>query len=425
MIARALVMIRLALRNLRRQVRRSALTAAAMIIGGALLMISLPIGDGTHEDWIESAVRMGSGHIAIQAPGFHSSRKIEDRLSASARAAARAALQRPGIAEHVMSVAPQLAIGGLASSSSGARPAQIMGVDPIAEAEFSILDEKVTEGRYLEPGDRLAAYVGDGLVEGLQLRLGSRLVLTAQGADGEIVGQLVRVVGIFRTGVPEIDQSVIHIPLATAGSWLSAGDDVTTIAVLLDSSRRVPRLSRALRRELAGPIRDGKLALLSWRESMPELDAAVRIDDLGNYIWQVIIFGIIALGIVNTILMSVMHRKREFGLLQALGLTPQQTGGVVLMEGLILTSLSGLIGIGLGLFITWFFWRDGLDLSFAWDKEWSFSGVVIDPVIIPIFRVARVIQGLVFIFMIGTLASLYPAYRATRIDVAEAMKFER
>jgi len=320
---------------------------------------------------------------------------------------------------------PQLAIGGLASSSSGARPAQIMGVDPIAEADFSILDEKVAAGRYLEPGDRLAAYVGDGLVEGLQLRLGSRLVLTAQGADGEIAGQLVRVVGIFRTGVPEIDQAVIHIPLATAGSWLGAGDDVTTIAVLLDSSRRVPRLSRALRRELAGPIRDGKLALLSWRESMPLLDAAVRLDDLGNYIWQVIIFGIIALGIVNTILMSVMHRKREFGLLQALGLTPQQTGGVVLMEGVILTTLSGLIGIGLGLFITWFFWRDGLDLSFALDEEWSFSGVVIDPVIIPIFRAARVIQGLLFIFMIGTLASLYPAYRATRIDVAEAMKFER
>ncbi len=131
------------------------------------------------------------------------------------------------------------------------------------------------------------------------------------------------------------------------------------------------------------------------------------------------------MGIINTVLMSVMYRKREFGLLQALGLTPRQTGGLVMIEGLILTTLSGIIGISIGLFITWFFWRDGLDFSFAWDEDWTFSGVVMDPIVIPYFRVARVIQGLVFIFMIGVLASLYPAFRATRIDVAESMKFER
>ena len=418
-------MVRLALRNLRRQTRRSILTATAMILGGTVLMISLPLGDGTHEDWIESAVRMGSGHIAIQAPGFEASRKIEERLPASARAAAEAALRRPGIAEHVIAVVPQLAVGGLASSPMGARPAQIIGVDPAAEAGFSTLDDKLVEGRYLEPDDRLAAYVGAGLVEGLDLRLGSRLVLTAQDAGGEIAGQLVRVVGIFRTGVPEVDASVIHIPLGTAGSWLGSGDDVTTIAVLLDSSRRVASVRRALRRELAGALGDRSPSVMDWRQTMPQLDAAVKIDDFGNYMFQGIMFSIIALGIVNTVLMSVLYRKREFGLLQALGLTPGQTGGVVMVEGLVLTTLSGIIGISLGLFITWFFWRDGLDFSFAWGEDWTFSGVVMDPVVVPVFRVARVVQGLVFIFVIGALASLYPAYRATRIDVAEAMKFER
>jgi ABC-type lipoprotein release transport system permease subunit len=425
MMTRLNLMVRLALRNLRRQTRRTALTAAALILGGTVLMISLPLGDGTHEDWIDSAVRMGSGHIAIQAPNYRTSRKIEDRLSGPARIAAEAALDEQAIATHVIDVVPRLTTGGLASSPTGARPALIVGVDPIAEAGFSILDEKLMEGRYLEPGDRLAAYVGAGLVEGLKLRLGSRLVVTAQDADGEIASQLVRVVGIFRTGVPEIDQSLIHIPLGTAGSWLRAGDGVTTIAVLIDTSRRVPRISRALQRQLSGAIDEGSLAVVGWREAMPELDAAVKIDDFGNYMFQGIMFGIIALGIVNTVLMSVMYRKREFGLLQALGLTPRQTGGLVMVEGLILTTISGIIGIALGLFITWFFWRDGLDFSFAWDEEWTFSGVVMDPVVIPYFRVARVIQGLVFIFMIGAIASLYPAYRAIRIDVAESMKFER
>ncbi|UCC72504.1 MAG: ABC transporter permease [Gemmatimonadota bacterium] len=425
MMSRANTLVRLALRNLRRQARRSAITAAAMIVGGALMIFSLSIGDGGHEDWIRSGARMGSGHIAIQAPNFQKSRKIDDRLPAPARAAAEAALLSPQIAEHLLAAVPQLAVVGLSSSPTGARPAQIVGVDPIAEAEFSILDDKLVEGRYLEPDDRLAAYIGAGLMEGLDLRLGSRLVLTAQDADGEIAGQLVRVVGVYRTGVPEVDQVMIHIPLATAGSWLRSGDDVTTIAVLLDSSDRVRPTSRMLNRELSAEIEAGDLTVLSWREAMPVLDAAVRIDDLGNYVWQGIMFGIIALGIVNTVLMSVLYRKREFGLLQALGFTPRQTGGLIVTEGIILTFVSGLIGIALGLFLTWYFFRDGLDFSFAWDEEWSFSGIAMDPVFVPLFRTTRVLQSLVFLFLIGTFASIYPAYRATRIDVAEAMKFER
>jgi len=413
------------MRNLRRYARRSILTATAMIVGGALMIFSLSLGDGGHEDWIESGARLGSGHISIQGPGFKTTRKIEDRLSSAARAKAEAALQRPMIAEHVVSVVPQLAIGGLASSPTGARPAQIIGVDPTAEAGFSILDDKLVEGRYLGPDDRLAAYVGAVMLESLDLRLGSRLVLTAQDADGEISGQLVRVVGVFRTGVPEIDQALIHVPITTAGSWLRSGEDVTTIAVLLDRSRSVEPVHRAIERELADDIEAGRLDVLTWREASPELDAAVRIDDLGNYVWQGIMFGIIALGIVNTVLMSVMYRKREFGLLQALGFTPRQTGSLVVTEGVILTVVSGFVGVALGLLLTWFFFRDGLDFSFTWDENWSFSGVVIDPIIIPLFSLRRVIQSLVFILLIGTLASLYPAYRATRIDVAEAMKFER
>ena len=422
---RGRLMLRLAFRNLRRQARRSLLTAAAMVIGGGLLIFSVSLGDGTHEDWIESGVRMGSGHIAIQAPEYAVSRKIEDRLSTQSVAAARAGLRSPDIAESVLEVVPRLTTGGLASSPMGARPVEVVGVDPVAEAGFSTLDERVVEGRYLEPDDRLAAYVGAELAEGLELRIGSRMVLTAQDAEGEISGQLVRVIGIFGTGIPEIDQRIVHIPLQTAGTWLRAEGAVTTVAVLLDRSRAVKRTAHHLEDVLAAPIAAGELAVLTWQEAMPELDAIVKVDDLGNYMFQGITFGIIALAIVNTILMSVLYRHREFGVLQALGFTPGQTGALVMAEGVVLTVLSGLLGIGLGLFVTWFFWRDGLDISFTWQEDWTFSGVVLDPVIVPLFRAARVIQGLLFILFVGTLASLYPAYRATRIDVAEAMKFER
>ena len=419
------VLVTLALRNLRRHVRRTLLTASAMIIGGGLLMFSVALGDGTHESWIDSGVRMGSGHVTIESPEFRVSRKLEDRLPAEVRAAAEQALRQPGIAQQVTMASAKLIIQGLASSSAGARPAQIMGVDPLSEAAFSTLDEQLVEGRYLAPDDRLAAYVGVGLVETLDLRLGSRVVLTAQGADREIAGQLVRVVGIFRTGVPEIDQALIHLPLETAGEWLGSGRDVTNVGVLVERSDLVPRLTLELRQALAEPIADGSTTVLGWRETMPELNAAVTIDDFGNYLIHGILFIIVGFGIVNTVLMSVVHRRREFGVLQALGLTPGQTGVLVIIEGLVLTAMSAIAGIGLGVFVTWYFWGDGLDFSALYSSEMTFSGVVIDPVIIPLFRMARITQALAFILFIGALASVYPAVRAAKINVTEAMKFER
>ena len=415
----------LAIRNLRRHVRRTLLTAAAMIIGGGLLMFSLTLGDGTHETWIDSGVRMGTGHVTIEHPSFRVNRRIEHRLPAAVRTAAEEALGATAVAELVRTFSAKLIVYGLASSPAGARPVQVTGVDPRDEATFVTLDEQAVEGRYLEPDDRLAAYVGVGLVDSLDLRLGSRLVLTAQDAEGEIAGQLVRVVGIFRTGVPEVDEAIIHIPLRTAGAWLGSGGDVSTIGILTADSSAVPLLASRLRAELAEPIASGTTTVLGWREAMPELSAAVAIDDFGNYLVYGVLFVIIGFGIVNTVLMSVLHRRREFGVLQALGLTPQQTGTLVLLEGLILTVVSGVVGIALGVAVTWFFWRDGLDFSAFMNEEMTFSGVVIDPVVYPMFRAARMAQALVFILMIGGLASVYPAMRASRVDVTEAMKFER
>ena len=421
----SLVIVVLAIRNLRRQLRRTLLTSLAMIIGGGLLMFSLTLGDGTHEAWIESGVRMGSGHVTIERPEVRTSRRIEDRLPEMARRATEQVLASVGIAEQVKAVSPKLIITGLASSAAGARPAQIMGVEPRAEALFSTLDEQLVEGRYLDPADRLAAYVGIGLVESLDLRLGSRLVLTAQDAHREVAGQLLRVVGVFRTGVPEIDQALIHMPLKTAGKWLGSGRDVTNFGVIVEDSADVSRLVVELRDALTEPIQSGTTTVTSWQEAMPQLSAIVAIDDFGNYVVYGILFVIIGFGIVNTVLMSVMHRYREFGVLQALGLTPGQTGALVLVEGLVLTAVSSTIGVGLGLLLTWYFFGDGLDFSALVDEEMTFSGVVIDPVIIPLFRMARVIQALAFILGVGVVASVYPAIRAMHIDVTKAMKFDR
>jgi putative ABC transport system permease protein len=419
------VIFRLAVRNLLRYLRRTVLTASAIVIGGALMVFSMSLGDGTHESWIESGVRMGTGHIVIEHPDFGLSGKIGDRLSGETLEAVTAALASPDVVGEVTAMSPRVVTRGLASSPAGARPVQIMAVDPMAEADFSTLDNNPVLGRYLEPDDRLAAYMGSDLVEALDLRIGSRCVLTAQDVNGEIVGQLVRVVGVFHSGVPAMDESVIHIPLATAADWLGLGSDVTSVAVLVSDSHSVDGIIGQLRGSLAEPIADETIRVRSWRRAMPELNAAVTVDDFGSYLIYGILYIIIGFGIVNTVLMSVLHRHREFGVLQALGLTPRQTGALVLIEGMILTGVSSVIGISLGVFATWYFWGDGLDFSSLMNQEITFSGVIMDPVIIPMFRVARLVEAMIFTLTIGGAASLYPSFRAARIDVTEAMKFER
>ncbi len=422
MTGRATILSRLAVRNVRRQRRRSLLTGLAMGLGVAVLVFTRALGDGTHEDWIDAGVRLGSGHIAFQHPRFRASRSLDDRLSDRAYERAREMAAAPAVADKVVVVAPRLEIQGLANSASSAVPVFITGVDPELEVTFSRLGERVVDGRYLEPGDRLHAYIGRRLAERLDLQVGSRLVLTAQDADGEIAGQLVRVVGIFESGLPEADEGIVHIPLSTAREWLQVGEAATTLAMLLESGWQVSGVLTSLRSQLEPGSPD--LTVLGWRESMPELDAAIKIDDFGAYVFQVFLFIIIALAIVNTVLMSVMHRTREFGVLRALGLTKGQTATVVFSEGVFLTAVSGIAGMVFGFAFTWVFFRNGLDYSALMQEDFTFSGVVLDPVIVPVFRVVQVLQSLGSIVVVGILASLYPAYRATRIDVAEAMKFE-
>jgi len=418
---RVFILLRLAARSVGRNARRSVLTAAAMVVGLALLIFSRALAVGGHEQWIESAVRLGSGHVAIQAPNFLETGRLEYRLGERAVERTLRALESlPDDA--VLAWTPRLSVNGLASSAASALPVRIEGVDPRREAAFTELDEKVQSGRYLRDDDRLHAYIGVELARRLDLEIGDRFVLTAQGTTGEVEGQLVRVAGIFRSAIQEVDEGLIHVPIETVRTWLHAQNEVTTLALLLESARATDPVIEALEAALG---EEPGIRILGWREVSPDLDSAIRIDDYGNYLFHGILFAIVALAILNAILISVLGRRREFGILQALGLTGFQTGLVVFFEGLFLTIASGLVGMVVGFLFTWGFFRHGLDFSGMIEGEMTFSGSVVEPVIVPIFHHSDVLLSLYFILVIGTLASIYPALRASKLDPAEAMKFDR
>ncbi|MXV94914.1 MAG: ABC transporter permease [Gemmatimonadetes bacterium] len=408
----------LALRNLGREMRRAALTAAAMAIGLALLIVSRTLSDGAHEDWIDSGVRLGSGHVVFNAPGYRDSESLEDRLSEDQVEAAFAAVEGAGLPEAVLT-SVRVSARGLASSPDGAIPAWILGVDPAAELPFSRLGTDVLEGRYLEERDRLHAFIGQGMALRLGLRIGSRMVLTAQAASGDIEGQLVRVVGMFRTSVPEMDDVLVHIPLGTARDWLGV-EGATSVATLLPHSTFTGQVHQAA----AAAVQSSGVEVTPWEEASPELYSAVRIDDAGDWAFHLILFAIVALAILNAVFMSVLHRKRELGLLRALGLSSRQTGLVVFLEGVLVTAASGVIGVALGFALVWIFFRNGLDLTGLMPEDLSFAGIIFNPVMYPVIDVRHLTQSLFFIAVIGVSASVFPAWQAAALDPAESVKVE-
>ncbi len=413
------ILLRLSARNVMRQRRRSALIALAMVLGVAVLILFLAVGDGTHAQWIDSAVRMGSGHVTVESPAFRRSASLDDRLDSTATVEAVRAVEAPAVSRYVAAAAPRVAVSALASSASSALPVQVLGVDPRAESRFSSLPSKLVAGRFLVDSDVTEAVVGQGLVDRLGLQLGSRFVVTAQTAGGDVQEQLLHVTGIFRTGIREVDEGVIDVPIATARRWMSAPGAVTSVALLLRDGDDVPATVNALR-----PLLPAAARAFTWRETAPELDAAVRIDNLGNYLFNGILLAIIALAVLEALLVSVLHRRREFGVLHAIGLSARETSLVVLGEGVMLAVVSGAVGMAVGVGVVAILGRTGLDLTAAFGSDLSISGALFSPIIYPAVHLARAWQGAAVVLALGVLSSLYPMWQASRIDVAEAMQVE-
>ena len=413
------ILVRLAGRNVMRQRRRSALIALAMILGVALLIFFLALGDGMHAQWIDAGVRLAGGHVSVETPAFRRSASLDDRLDSTAATRVALAVTDPAVAPFIAAAAPRLTVSALASSASSALPVQVLGVDPAIESRFSALPAKLTTGRWLADTDVTAAVVGQGLVDRLGLSLGSRFVITAQTTHGDVQQQLAHVTGIFRTGIREVDEGMIDIPLATAQHWLAAPGAVTSEAILLHDVADVGATVTALQ-----PLLPASAHAFTWRETSPELDAAVRVDNFGNYLFNGILLAIVALAVLEALLVSVLHRRREFGVLHAIGLSARETSVMILIEGVMLAVVAGAVGMGVGFGVVGILGRTGLDLTAAFGNQLSISGAVISPIVYPVVHLARAWQGGAVVLALGVFSSLYPMWQASRIDVAEAMQDE-
>jgi len=407
--------IRLAWRNLWRNKRRTLITISSICFGLVLALVFIGLGDGTYGTMIESAARLGSGHITLENPGY--------RMSLSTRLTLHSineVVKRFKGLREIEGWAPRILGQAMLSTSYGSVGAAFIGIDPEREKGTTLFIEKIIEGTYLEDSEGRGALIGSKMAERLKVSIGSKMVITANNLQGEIAGELLKVVGIFETGSEMIDGYVFQIPLDRARKLLGMNqEEVTQLAIFLDNQRDTDRVIEKLKQNLS---HFKEVAVLSWREVMPELASYVELDGSSNYIFQIIIFIIIAAGILNTILMSVLERQFEFGVLLCLGMNPLNLLFLVLTEALLLGLLGVATGSVLGLACNHYFTVKGFNLTLLTSEDVDISGVALDPVLYANLYPEHLIITVVLVFLMTILVGIYPAVKAARSIPIEVLK---
>ncbi|HEB62965.1 MAG TPA: ABC transporter permease [Gammaproteobacteria bacterium] len=406
---------KLAWRNLWRRKRRTLITAFSIAFGVMLAVTFTGAGDHYYTRMIDAGASMGMGHVTIEPIDYNRAPSLKKRLN-EVQTLREKALARPEVADAMVRISGQAMFASAHKSVGG----MFIAIDPAQESEKSnLFIRSMIKGSLFDSADSPGIVVGVKLAKKLQLRIGKKVVYTTTDAHGEIVSAIERVTGIFKTGVSEVDSAMALLPIKRVQKTLDyKADEATLVALILDDQRRTLKLRNTL---AALPVY-ANTEVLTWQESQPDLASMIAMDKSTNYISQFLIALLVAAGILNTMLMSVLERKREFGVMMAVGMTPFNLFRLVMIESFWLA----VVGLIIGIIITtpWFIYMNqiGIDLSGAYGDDMDFGGVLIDPVMkIRLFQesIIAILSGL---FILALASGAYPAWRAGRIPPIDSLK---
>jgi ABC-type lipoprotein release transport system permease subunit len=410
------ILPKLAWRNLWKNRRRTLITMTMISVGFALALISLGVSDGSHNQMIRNAVRLGSGNLTVEHEDYPDE-PSNDKLVAEASALRDRIRGVPGI----RNVSERIIVMGLIYTADNSAGVAILGVDPSSDMSRKTLEPKIIEGRYLKDDEKRGVLIGADMARRLKTSVGGKAVVTAQDASGQISSQLVRVRGIFRTGINEMDGYLAQVSLPLARALLGVSEGATQLAIFLENEKHQARIKEAIEPLVSVP----KAAVFDWQEVMPDLVLFVQMDNAGAYIFMGIIMVVVALGILNTVLMSVLERTREFGLMVALGMDPRRLLALVVLETTLLSLVSLGVGAILGFGAHLYFAAHGLDMGFASEEQLTMAGTVVDSVLYSELASGRVLLLVGIVFSVTLAVGIYPAIRASRVDPVRAItKFQ-
>ncbi|HEV2436437.1 MAG TPA: ABC transporter permease [Verrucomicrobiae bacterium] len=412
-------LLRLAWRNLWRNPRRTLITMAAIGLGYAMLLFVACLMAGLRQQMIETGTGLLLSDVEVQAPRYYPDRPIDKTLGGPNGTDVSALLAAINADPRVQAASPRVYGYGLVSGSHQSVGVQLLGVAPVQEQKVTVLQTRMVKGSYLTGRMPKGVVMGDKLAATLGVGVGSEIVVLTTATDGSMGNDRYTVAGLFHTGLGTMDQGLVLMPLASLQDLLRLPPGrIHEVGVKLHDNAAATTAAAALEVQLSKTV---PVQAHAWPELAPDLAGYVQFNRRVTFILFFIFFLLAVMGIVNTMLMAIIERTHEFGMLMAVGMRPGQVVGLIVAEAASLAGASLVLGAALGAPLLWYLQVHGLNLGGDRGVV-SLAGVAVGPIWHGRQDYTSYTQAALGLAIAALVSALYPAWRAARSRPTEALR---
>lgn len=406
------MLLKLAWRNIFRNKRRSLLTLAAIVFATFCAIALRGIQKGTFALNIKTSVEMFSGYMQIQRKGYldtpslNSSFVVNNKMTSILKNT-----------KGVKAYSPRIYANGLISFKDESRGVNILGIEPGSEKNVTTFVNNIDKGKFFSSDSSNNIVLGEKLLDNLNAKVGDEIILLAQGYDGALGNQKYKIVGTVKLGVQELESSIVFMGIKSAQSLLAMGNKINVVAIKADNIDNL----NTIKNSLAKKINNKDISVLTWNQVSPEMANILQFSNVRGILFSGLLIVIVAFGILDTVLMSVTERFREFGVILAIGMKQKKLMHIIYIEALLLTLiglfLGNIFGYALNSYLIFH------PIIFGGELKQFYASYHFLPKAISSVKFSIFTNVSLAVFIISIVSCVYPAYKAYKLEPLKGIRY--